>query len=90
LRKKSGLANTTQFNENIAVNDVVGDWAAGSGVAHIMHTTGANLIITSETGLRAFGEIEDGRIIVPNWVVSGRLSIDKKRIEWSNRFVWNR
>jgi len=90
LRKKSGLANTTQFNENIAVNDVVGDWVAGSGVAHIMHTTGANLIITSETGLRAFGQIEDGRIIVPNWLVSGRLSIDKKRIEWSNRFVWNR
>jgi len=74
----------------IQVSDLVGEWKAGANVGKVEGSDGSNLIVTTETGLKGAGKVNGDRIEVASWRVTGKLTADKKKIRWSNTFVWTR
>ena len=87
---KPSVATAESYTSSIQVTDIEGDWKAGTGVGKIARSDGSNLFVTTETGLKGDGKINGDQIEVPSWNVTGKLTGDKKKILWSNSFVWTR
>jgi hypothetical protein len=75
---------------DIQVNDLEGVWKAGNGIGKIEICDGSNLLVTTETGMIGAGKVNGVYIEVPSWKVTGMLTTDKKKIQWSNAVVWTR
>jgi hypothetical protein len=87
---KPSVAIAESYTSSIQVTDIEGDWKAGAGVGKIERSDGTNLFVTTETGLKDAGKVNGDQIEVPSWHVTGKLTADKKKILWSNTFVWTR
>ncbi len=87
---KPSVTIVESYTSSIQVTDLEGDWKAGTGVGKIERSDGSNLFVTTETGLKGDGKVNGDQIEVPSWHVTGKLTVDKKKILWSNSFVWTR
>lgn len=83
-------AVTESYASSIMIADIIGNWNVGTGVGKIERSDGMSLIITTEAGLKGAGKISGNRIEVDQWNVTGRLTVDKKKIIWDNTVVWTR
>ena len=75
---------------DIQISDLVGDWMVGAGVAKVVGSDVAALTFTTEVGLKGAGAIHGDTIEVSEWKVSGKLTLDRKHIRWSNGLSWDR
>ena len=90
MRKSPAPPPGESFASNVTLADITGSWKAGKGVGTIAVSADGKLALVTEAGLKGVGSLRDDRIDVPGWKVSGRLSADRRRILWSNTFVWHR
>jgi hypothetical protein len=69
---------------------ISGSWKVGSGTAEIFVDAKGLLTVITETGVKGTASITDGKVLVHEWGVSGRLTADMKFIHWNNGSVWIR
>lgn len=81
---------TNKFLPIVSASHMAGNWKAGEGLASLVSNKSGGLKLTTETGAQEVAIIQNGKVVVPNWNLSGILSEDSQRIRWSNGFVWNR
>lgn len=65
-----------------------GIWLVDSGKASIVIDEKGELLITTEAGVRSNAYISGGKITVPAWGVSARITKDLKELHWSNGSKW--
>ena len=69
----------------------MGNWYSLGKKAQIHRVSKkGNATLSNENGAPGQGKVEGRRIIVKNWDVSGELSGDSQRINWSNGTYWVR
>ncbi len=79
------------YTRKIDVVELRGDWKVNEGKAKIIVDSNPSRIkLITETGLEGNGSIDEGKILVPDWNVTGRLLADKSAIIWSNGATWSR
>lgn len=72
-------------------NVFVGSWYCLGKKAQIHRVSNkGNASLSNENGAPGQGKVEGRRIIVKNWNVSGELSDDSQKINWSNGTYWSR
>jgi hypothetical protein len=79
-----------KYNSAIHIADLLGPWKAGNAMGRVDSVGSSDLLVTTETGLKGRGVIIGDHIDINAWHVTGKLSLDKKEIHWSNDFVWTR
>ncbi len=75
---------------SIQVEDLIGNWAAGTGRGTIIKLPDGSLQLVNDHNDVSRGEIHGKTLECQEWSVTGQLSVDKKIITWSNGSVWNR
>ncbi len=79
-----------QFSNTIAKSDLVGDWSAFGGRGIIEALPDESYKITNENKNVDTGKVVNGVLEAKDWKVTGRLSVDKKSLIWSNGAIWKR
>jgi hypothetical protein len=85
------LCKISSWSDSSTKNDFVGNWYC-QGKRALIHrvTNKGNALLTNEQGAFGRGKVEGRRIIVNDWGVSGELSGDSQKINWSNGSYWVR
>lgn len=87
----SGCTEKTEdYAMDIKVADLVGPWKVGGGIAKVEGDNAAAMTFTTETGFVGVGAVKADHVEVPTWKLTGKLTLDRKNIKWSNNVVWVR
>lgn len=81
---------TIKFVSTIQAEDLMGNWAAGTGQATIEKLPDGSLKLVNDKKDVSSGKINGGILDCKEWSVTGQLSLDKKSLVWSNSSAWNR
>lgn len=71
-------------------SDLVGGWKNGNSKVWIKHSSTNKVYLINEHGSQTSGLIENSRMFVNEWGITGNISVNHNEITWSNGSIWLR
>jgi hypothetical protein len=77
--------------DHLSESDLLGDWRGRRGARYSFAITGdGQLTVTDKSGAQAAAAVVDGRVDIPAWSLSGRITRTGASLLWNDGTAWRR